>query len=238
MGFEEACKILPGSESKESGVSEASRTRGVQDFEACVHALREGTVGQDHCCVSPAAAAVFSDDRALRRIVYTDFTATGRALTCIEKFVSEHVLPMHGNPHTLSTATARQSTYFREEARQVIANYFNCTHEDAVIFTGNGATGAIDKMVGILVKSGGFNARGMQTEGGSEEQQVQSFFSKDRWNSCQCTLCGVRLKSESSFRAVRTFLSVHTCKRGHARRNALTTGTCVSHVGRCALAGF
>ena len=145
-------------------------TRGVQDFAACVRVLQDATIGQHQHMVSPAAAAVFPDAKdsakTQRRIVYADFTATGRALACIEDFITAQVLPLHANTHTLSTATARQSTYFRNEARQVIANYFNCTHEDAVIFTGNGATGAIDKMVGMLVKSGGFSAIGDDTNAG------------------------------------------------------------------------
>jgi len=177
--------------------------RGVQaDFEACVQRLREDTIGQRRRMRSPAAAAVFPEakdhGRTERRIIYADYTATGRALSCIENFMANNVLPVFGNTHTLSTATARQSTYFRAEARDVIASYFNCTHEDAVIFTGSGATGAIDKMVGMLVNSGGFNV-----EASTAADQVHKFFSEDRWGSCQCTLCGVRVKSESSFRAVR-----------------------------------
>ena len=187
-------------------------------FEAQVHALREGTIGHGHCVVSPAAAAVFPHARdrakAQRRIVYTDFTATGRALECIEGYIAEKVLPLHGNPHTLTTATARQSTHFREEARSVISNYFNCSHEDAVIFAGSGATGAIDKMVGLLVKSGGFTGgtvSGGQT--GATDEQTQRFFSTDRWGGCECTLCGVRVKSESAFRA-------HVQSRSHQQRLA------------------
>lgn len=177
--------------------------REKQDAEQCAHALREDTVGQHTCFVSPAAAAVHRDGRrAQRRIVYADFTATGRALGCIERFIADRVLPLHGNTHTVATATARQSTYFRNEAREVISTYFNCTHEDAVIFTGSGATGALDKFVGMLVKSGGFNVDLAESDAPSnEQQQVQRYFSEDRWQSCQCTLCGVRVKSESGFRA-------------------------------------
>ena len=185
-------------------------SRGLQaDFEACVRALREDTIGHCHQIISPAAAAVFPDDsdlaKAERRIIYADFTATGRALSCIESFIARDVLPVMGNTHTMTTATARQSTYFIKEAREVVATYFNCTHEDAVIFTGNGATGAIDKMVGMLIKSGGCHVEAsmMYDEGAGSDQQVQRFLSEDRWGSCQCTLCGVRVKSESSFRAVR-----------------------------------
>ena len=158
-------------------------------FDLRVKELREEIIGQDQIIISPPAFAAFPDalDRAKtqRRIVYTDFTATGRGLASIENFIASAVLPWYGNTHSLSTATARQSTYFRNEARQVIANYYNCTHEDAVIFTGNGATGAIDKMVGMLIKSGGFNVEASMCEDGSEQHQVQRYFSEDRWHSFQ-----------------------------------------------------
>ena len=188
------------------GAKEGTSRQGWDDAERCARALREDTVGHHACFVSPAAAAVLPElrdrRRAQRRVVYTDFTATGRALGCIERFIADSVLPLHGNTHTVATATARQSTYFRNEAREVISNYFNCTHEDAVIFTGSGATGALDKFVGMLVKSGGFNVDLAESDAsGSEQQQVQRYFSQDRWQSCQCTLCGVRVKSESGFRA-------------------------------------
>ena len=205
----------------EQGKENGRIPRGVQaGFEACVDALREDTIGHSRNIISPAAAAVFPENtdfaKTERRIIYADFTATGRALSCIENFIVRDVLPDMGNTHTLTTATARQSTYFLKEARDVIATYFNCTHEDAVIFTGNGATGAIDKMVGMLIKSGGFNVEASILYDGSagSNQQVQRFFSEDRWGSCQCTLCGVRVKSESSFRAVRTYLVlVLRCKQ-------------------------
>ena len=205
--------VIPGEdgEDRENKVADVSNqtSHEPRDFESCVRALREDIIGQHGQMVSPAAAAVFPDPmdryKVQRNIVYTDFTATGRALSSIENFIADQVLPLHGNTHTVATATARQSTYFRNEARDVIANYFNCTHEDAVIFTGNGATGALDKFVGMLVKSGGFNVNlepcGTDDAPNSEQQQIQRYFSEDRWHSCQCTLCGVRVKSESGFRA-------------------------------------
>ncbi len=32
-------------------------------------------------------------------------------------------------------------------------------------------------------------------------EQVHRYFKEDRWGSCECTLCGVRLKNETAFRA-------------------------------------
>ena len=61
-------------------------------FDLRVKDLREEIIGQDQIIISPPAFAAFPDalDRAKtqRRIVNTDFTATGRALASIENFVA------------------------------------------------------------------------------------------------------------------------------------------------------
>ena len=33
-------------------------------------------------------------------LVYTDYTASGKALKCIEEYVSSEILPMYANTHT------------------------------------------------------------------------------------------------------------------------------------------
>ncbi len=77
-----------------------------------------------------------------RRVVYADFTASGRALTSIENYVQQRVLPVYGNTHTLTTATSRQTTFFRNEARSLVKYYLNCCPiNDALIFCANGTTG-------------------------------------------------------------------------------------------------
>ncbi|KAG2991803.1 hypothetical protein PC119_g18782, partial [Phytophthora cactorum] len=53
--------------------------------------------------------------------VYADYTASGKSLECIEKFIHDHVMPTYGNTHTTTSVTGLQTTSFREEARQVIA---------------------------------------------------------------------------------------------------------------------
>ena len=127
------------------------------DFEAQATALREQIIGQHQTTETPFGTRV---------LAYADFTASGRSLESIENFIQGKVLPLYGNVHTLTTATARQSTFFRHEARQVAKQYLNCCPlSDALIFCQNGTTGAVHKFVSLL--EGGYLARHAATAASS-----------------------------------------------------------------------
>jgi selenocysteine lyase/cysteine desulfurase len=84
-----------------------------------------------------------------RLVTYADQTATGRALDFVERAVAA-VRPLYANTHTSISTTGRVMTRLREEARRTIGRAVNASAEDVVLFTGSGATAAVNKLVGLL----------------------------------------------------------------------------------------
>ena len=107
-----------------------------------VEKIHDSVIGKDTAVETPFG---------LRRVTYADYTASGRSLSFIEDYIRTQVLPMYANTHTETSGTGLQTTRFREDARNIIKDCVGANnHEHAVIFAGSGATGAIDRLIGIL----------------------------------------------------------------------------------------
>jgi selenocysteine lyase/cysteine desulfurase len=83
-------------------------------------------------------------------LVYADYTASGRALMQVERFVLEQVLPYYANSHTEASFCGSRMTRLRAQARATIARLCGAGPEHAVIFCGAGATAGINRLVRLL----------------------------------------------------------------------------------------
>ena len=103
--------------------------------------IRTHEIGADLALQTPFGA---------RRVTYADYTASGRALSFIEDYVRDELLPTYGNTHTTTTKTGRQSSEYLAEARTMVRNFLRCGKHDSLIYLGSGATSGANRLVGML----------------------------------------------------------------------------------------
>src|SRR3954468_2950882 len=113
--------------------------------DALVDRIRRSSIGDDMLLDGPFGP---------RRMVYADHTASGRALGFVEDYIRDRVLPLYANTHTEASATGRQTTSLREDARRLVHRAVNGGPDDVVVFCGSGSTGAIDKLARVLDLAG------------------------------------------------------------------------------------
>jgi selenocysteine lyase/cysteine desulfurase len=106
-----------------------------------IERIRRGAIGDD---------AVLDGPFGPRRLVYADYTASGRALSFVEDYIRQRVLPLYANTHTEASATGLHTTALREDARRVIHGAVGGSDEDVVLFCGSGSTAAIDTLIRVL----------------------------------------------------------------------------------------
>jgi selenocysteine lyase/cysteine desulfurase len=103
-------------------------------------ALRSRIVGIDSSFETPFGR---------RMLVYCDYTASGRCLTFIERYV-QCLQRNYANTHTEDDITGRSMSQLLHAAEQTIKRSVNAGPRGRIVACGTGATGAIDKLQQIL----------------------------------------------------------------------------------------
>ncbi|WP_066964759.1 aminotransferase class V-fold PLP-dependent enzyme [Microbulbifer sp. Q7] len=137
------------SHAQAASVPDASDT----DTDSLLQRIRNNVIGERMPMETPFGQ---------RPLIYADYTASGRALRFIEDAIRNRVLPWYANTHTETSATGRQTTAFREQARAAIRKSVNAGDDHAIIFCGAGATAAVNRLVDCL----GLRADSYQRLGG------------------------------------------------------------------------
>lgn len=85
-----------------------------------------------------------------KRIVYADWTASGRLYRPIEDFMSQQIGPYIANTHSESNLTGATTTAAYDDAKHVIREHVNAGDTDLVLFGGAGMTAMINKLQRML----------------------------------------------------------------------------------------
>ena len=103
--------------------------------------FRKNIVGIDESFESPYG---------IQKIVYADWTASGRLYRPIEEKMLNEIGPFVANTHTETTFSGSAMTLAYHEAREIIKKHVNAGENCALITEGTGMTGVINKFQRIL----------------------------------------------------------------------------------------
>lgn len=103
--------------------------------------FRKDIIGVDQAFTSPYGA---------KKIIYTDWTASGRLYRPIEEKLMNEFGPFVANTHTETTVTGTAMTLAYHEARHIIKHHVNANSDDILITDGTGMTGVVNKFQRIL----------------------------------------------------------------------------------------
>ena len=91
----------------------------------------------------------FNTPYGKRLLTYADYTASGRSLSFIEKYLI-HIQRIYANTHTEDDVTGRNMTGIMHRAEKNIKKAFNAEKNGIIIETGCGSTAAISKFQEII----------------------------------------------------------------------------------------
>jgi len=116
-------------------------TQTATELELYFQQFRKNIIGIDQEFESPFGK---------KKIIYTDWTASGRLYRPIEEKMSNQFGPFVANTHTETTVSGTAMTMAYHEAKHIIKKHVNATEEDILINTGTGMTGVVNKFQRIL----------------------------------------------------------------------------------------
>ena len=105
-------------------------------------AFRKHIIGQDDMMSTPYHESI--------RIIYADWTASGRMYQPIEDRVLKKILPFVANTHTDTNYTGSKTTYAYSKARQIIKKHVGANDNDVLVSSCSGMTGVVNKFQRIL----------------------------------------------------------------------------------------
>lgn len=85
-----------------------------------------------------------------QKMLYADWTASGRFYKPIEDMLSHELGPYVANTHTETTFSGSAMTQAYQQARNIIKQHVNAGEDDVLITYGTGMTGAVNKFQRIL----------------------------------------------------------------------------------------
>lgn len=92
----------------------------------------------------------FESPYGTQKMVYTDWTASGRLYGPIEDKMAKEFGPYVANTHTETTESGTAMTLAYHKAKDIIKAHINCNEDDVLIMAGNGMTGVVNKFQRIL----------------------------------------------------------------------------------------
>ena len=111
------------------------------DLEKHFKNFRKNIVGIDQTFDSPYGE---------QKLIYADWTASGRLYRPIEDKLINEFGPFVANTHTETSTSGAAMTLAYHQARNIIKQHVNASEDDVLITEGSGMTGAVNKLQRIL----------------------------------------------------------------------------------------
>lgn len=124
-----------------SGDAYARRAAEAGHLEAYFAPFRRQVIGGE---------LTFATPYGRKKLIYADWTASGRLYAPIERRLCVQFGPYAANPHTEANVTAAATTLAYREARDIIKRHVGANEQDALFTFGTGATAAICKLQRIM----------------------------------------------------------------------------------------